>query len=213
MAIKHSSVTKDQVLQGTFPQRQAQPRGFSFKTIIHCSGNSQQQEQGVQDCQPHAFTRVSSDQLHKTHVFGQVFSAPVGSPERQCPRRLLASQILRNSNIIKILRKNICLLLPQSATTKILPLPISHSSKTVDVFYFNAILYLTVKCTKPLVFFVPANTFSEMLVYIPGHSQSKDCEKACQYLLAQAQGDFSFFTEKPQLISGEFDELAAAGTG
>lgn len=138
MAIKHSSVTKDQVLQGAFPQRQAQPRGFPFKTIIHCSGNSQQQEQGVQDCQPHAFTHVSSDQLNKTHVFGQVFSASVGSPKY--PRWLLASRILRNLIIIKILRKNICLLLPQSATT-VKSFPSPYPTPARRLMYFISMLF------------------------------------------------------------------------
>lgn len=43
---------------------------------------------------------------------------------------------------------------------------------------------------------MPANTLTDMLVYIPGRSKSKDCEKAYQYLLSQACRDIFFFPPK-----------------
>lgn len=137
---------------------------------------------------------------------------PVWSRERHCPRRLPASRILRNLIMINMLRKNICLLLPQPN-----PSPPQYPTPTRwFIYHLNAVLYLTVKCTKPLVFFMPANTLTDMLVYIPGHRKSKDCEKAYQYLLSQACRDIFFFSpqrkKKPPLISEERDGLAAAGT-
>lgn len=47
-----------------------------------------------------------------------------------------------------------------------------------------------------IVFFMPANKFTEMLVYIPDHSQPKDCEKACEYSVSSGMREFFFFSQK-----------------
>lgn len=133
---------------------------------------------------PAVLTFAPFYQLNTTHIFHQASGDATSAELRETSPQVAAS--VQNPQEFdlekKIFRKNICLLPPQSAiTVKSFPSAIPRSNKMVYISS-QCYLYLMVKHTKLPVFFMQDNTLTDMLVYIPGHSQPKDCEKAYWYL-------------------------------
>lgn len=124
-------------------------KSLAHKILIQ-NCNSQQQErvtglegQQLQIHQPSSHLHRSINQIQPTFFTKHLVMPPIWSWERHRPRLLPPFRIPRNLTLIKIFRKNLCLLLPQSAiTAKSFPSAIPHIPTRWIIYDLNAIYIL-----------------------------------------------------------------------
>lgn len=139
-------------------------------------------------------SHVSSDQWNKTPGFGQAFRAPVG--REAVPQVAAGIQNLQEFNHNKNPQERYLPIAASATTGKPFLSPYPTPARWLMYFISKPFHILQSNALDQIVFFMPANKFTEMLVYIPDHSQPKDCEKACEYSVSRAWGSFSFFHRK-----------------
>lgn len=99
--------------------------------------------QQLQIHQPSSHLHHSINQIQPTFFTKHLVMPPIWSWERHRPRLLPPFRIPRNLTLIKIFRKNLCLLLPQSAiTAKSFPSAIPHIPIRWIIYRLNAIYIL-----------------------------------------------------------------------